>query len=233
VALDGAVYPFGDAVNSGSMSGNTLNAPLVGGASSSAGGSSTPGPQGSPGATGETGATGATGPVGATGATGAQGAVRPQGPSGAQGDQGVPGPAGSTDSAEFYALMPPDNAVTVAPGAAVAFPHDAPTVPTITRLDPSTFALAAAGTYRVSFQVSVDEAGQLELSLDSTPLAYAVVGRATGTSQLVGDSLITTTSADSTLQVVNPAGNSPAVTITPDAGGTQHTSASLVIERLA
>jgi len=145
----------------------------------------------------------------------------------------VPGPAGSTDSAEFFALMPGDNSATVAVGAPVSFPQDGPTVPTITRSGPATFVLAAIGTYRVSFQVSVDEAGQLELSLNGTPLAYTVVGRATGTSQLVGESLITTTSVNDTLEVVNPAGNSTALTVTPLAGGTNPVSASLLIERVA
>jgi len=63
-------------------------------------------------------------------------------------------------------------------------------------------------------------------------LAYTVVGRATGTSQLVGTTLITTTKTNSILTVRNPAGNSTALTITPQAGGTRAVSASLVITRL-
>jgi hypothetical protein len=128
--------------------------------------------------------------------------------------------------------MPTDNASTVAAGAPVQFPQDGPSSTTITRLDASTFNLAAIGTYRVSFQVSVDEPGQLELSLNGTPLDYSVVGRATGTSQLVGESLVTTTTVNDALQVLNPAGNSTALTITPLAGGTVPVSASLVIERV-
>jgi len=128
--------------------------------------------------------------------------------------------------------MPPDNAATVAAGNPVLFPQDGPASGTVARASTSTFILAAVGTYHVSFQVSVTEPGQLELTLNGTALPSTVVGRATGTSQLVGDSLVTTTSANETLEVVNPPGNSPALTITPLAGGTHPVSASLVIEQL-
>jgi hypothetical protein len=82
------------------------------------------------------------------------------------------------------------------------------------------------------FQVSVSEAGQLDLTLNGSELAYTVVGRATGTSQLVEMALVQTTSVDSTLTVRNPVGNSTALTITPLAGGTSPVSAHLVITEL-
>ncbi len=197
--------------------------------------------QGPTGATGLQGATGATGPQGATGATGPQGATGATGPQGASGatgstgPQGVPGPAGTVlGFAEFYALMPGDNSATVAPGTAVSFPQSGPNdgSGTIVRTGPSTFKLVTVGTYEVTFQVSVVEAGQLGLVLNNTLLPYSIVGRATGTSQLVGETLVTTTAANSTLEVQNPAGNATALTITPLAGGTQPVGASLVIKRL-
>jgi hypothetical protein len=235
VAQDGAVFPFGDAVDSGSMSGKALNAPVVGAASSSVSGSSTPGPPGPPGPTGPTGPTGPPGPTGPTGPTGPQGVPGvpgAPGATGATGAQGPPGTAAPTDTAEFFALMPPDNSATVAVGAPVLFPQDGPTVGTISRASASTFVLAAIGTYRVSFQVSIFEAGQLELSLDGVALPYTVVGRSTGTTQIVGESLVTTSTADATLEVLNPAGNSNALTIAPIAGGSNPVSASLVIEQV-
>ena len=82
------------------------------------------------------------------------------------------------------------------------------------------------------FQVSVDEAGQLLLTLDGVDLPYTVVGRATGTTQIVGMALVETTSINGVLTVRNPAGNSTALTITPLAGGTRPVSAHLVITRL-
>ena len=196
--------------------------------------------QGPAGATGVTGAQGNTGPTGATGLQGLQG---PQGVTGATGATGVgvTGAAGATgasvgalDFADFFALMPPDNAATVAVGGNVQFPQDGPTSAStqITRTGPSTFNLGPIGMYQVQFQVSVSEAGQLELSLNSVDLSYTVVGRATGTSQIVGMAIVQTTSINSILSVRNPAGNATALTITPLAGGSNLVSAHLVITRL-
>jgi hypothetical protein len=130
--------------------------------------------------------------------------------------------------------MPPDNAATVAPGTDVSFPQDGPisSGSTITRTGPSSFNLSTTGTYQVMFQVSTTEAGQLILTLNGADLAYTVVGRATGTSQIVGVCLVTTTVINSILTVRNPAGNSTALTITPLAGGTRPVSAHLVITQI-
>jgi len=195
------------------------------------------GPIGSTGLTGAAGAKGTTGPAGLTGITGATGPIGPIGPTGLTGTAGSAGPSGGLkDYADFYALMPCDNAATVAPGTDVSFPQNGPALAgtNITRDDSSAsvFTLGVIGTYQVMFQVSVNEAGQLDLTLNGSDLAYTVVGRATGTSQLVEMALVQTTEVDSTLSVRNPAGNSTALTITPLAGGTSPVSAHLVITRL-
>ena len=202
---DGGVFSFGDATFAGSQGAGGSPAPMVGGASAGSG----------VGATGPAGPTGATGPAGPAGATGATG------PSG-----------GIAEFAEFYALMPPDNAATVAPGTAVQFPQDGPNSGSIIRTGPATFNLASIGTYEVSFQASVTEFGQLALSLNGAELSYTVVGRATGTSQITGDSLVQTTAVDSVLTLENPPGESVALTMTPLAGGVDPVSASLVIKRI-
>jgi hypothetical protein len=198
----------------------------------------TGGPQGPQGIQGPAGPTGPTGPQGVPGPAGPQGPTGPAGPTGATGPQGATGPTGPAGGvlafADFFALMPPDNAATVAPGTDVSFPQDGPTSGTaIARIGPSTFNLAAIGTYQVLFQVSVSEAGQLILTLNGADLAYTVVGRATGSSQIVGMALVQTTVINSILTVRNPAGNSTALTITPLAGGTRPVSAHLVIMRIA
>jgi hypothetical protein len=83
--------------------------------------------------------------------------------------------------------MPPDNAATVGVGTDVSFPQDGPSSNgAIARTGASTFNLSAIGTYQVMFQVSVTEPGQLGLTLNGADLAYTVVGRATGTSQIAG-----------------------------------------------
>lgn len=130
--------------------------------------------------------------------------------------------------------MPPDNADTVAPGTDVSFPQDGPIGGgSIARISDSSFTLTDVGTYQVLFQVSVTEPGQLVLTLNGAELPYTVVGRATGTSQLVGMALVTTTVATSVLTVRNPAGNATALTVTPNAGGTAPVSAHLVITQLS
>ncbi|WP_413408343.1 collagen-like protein [Paenibacillus amylolyticus] len=214
------------------------------------------GPQGFPGPTGATGPAGATGvigttgvagPAGTTGVTGTTGVAGPAGATGVTGTTGVTGPAGATGVtgatgaaggvlgfADFFALMPPDNAATVAPGADVNFPQDGPTSgTTISRTGPSSFNLAAIGTYLVMFQGSMNEAGQLMLTLNGADLSTSVVGRATGTSQMPGMALVQTTVINSILTIRNPAGNSTALTMTPLAGGTRPVSAHLVITQIA
>ena len=133
--------------------------------------------------------------------------------------------------ADFYALMPGDNAATIAVGAAVLFPQDGPSSG-ISRSNNSQFKLPNIGTYEVFFQVSVDEAGQLMLRIDGVELAHSVVGRATGTNQLTGMCLVTTTATNSILEVINPSGNTTALTITPIAGGTHSVSAHLVVKQI-
>jgi hypothetical protein len=211
------------------------------------------GPSGPPGPEGDTGATGPAGPAGAdstipgpTGPTGPPGETGPIGPAGADstvagptGPQGATGNTGPTGApggviafADFFALMPPDNSATVASGTDVFFPQDGPSSGAggIQRFDDNEFVLVEPGTYQVMFNVSVDEAGQLVLRLNGVDLAYTVVGRATGTSQIGGTSLVTTTLPNSFLTVRNVSAG--VLTITPVAGGPQPVSAHLVITRI-
>ena len=82
-----------------------------------------------------TGPTGPTGPIGPTGATGATGAA-----------------GGILNYTDFYALMPPDNAATVAPGSDVSFPQDGPNSGIdISRTSASSFSLGLIGTYEIFF----------------------------------------------------------------------------------
>jgi hypothetical protein len=191
------------------------------------------GKNGAPGATGATGARGAAGTAGTKGAAGAAGAAGPAGPAGVMGAVGPAGPIGapgSGEAAEFYALMPLDNMATVAPGDDVQFPQDGPsTTSDILRVDDGSFDLVTAGVYQVSFQVSVNEAGQLVLALDGTGLPYTVVGRATGTSQITLTALVHS-NANQVLTVSNPPGGISALTVTPLAGGVYPVSATLLIE---
>jgi len=231
----GATGPIGPVGNSGATGGIGPRGPI--GNTGATGGTGPQGPIGNSGATGATGAAGAagaSGPIGPIGNTGSTGTIGPQGPIGNTGATGPAGTSGIIAFSDFFALMPPDNSATVAVGADVSFPQDGPVSSgsAIARTGPSTFNLSAIGTYQVMFQVSVTEAGQLALTLNSNELASTVVGRATGTSQIAGMSLVNTTVTNSTLTVRNPAGNSTPLTITPSAGGTSPVSAHLVITQI-
>jgi hypothetical protein len=192
-----------------------------------------PGPEG---AEGLKGSTGETGPKGSEGPKGSTGEVGPRGSEGPSGPAGPEGPVAPPVFAEFYALMPPDNAATVGAGIPVEFPQTGPTTGDIVRQTASKFVLPSIGTYRVSFSVSADEPGQLAIALNTgsgmVELPYTVYGRAIGTSLIAGDALVTTSASNSVLEVRNPAGNTPALTITPKAGGTHAAVASLVIQQL-
>lgn len=189
------------------------------------------GATGSTGASGPTGTTGATGPIGATGATGAAGTTGPTGATGASGSSGM------LDYSLFYLLAPPNDAATISIGAAVPFPQVGPTtgviVPTAGDGTFTEFTLPDIGVYEVIWQVSVNEPGQLQLWLNGSVIAYTTVGRATGTAQIVGHTLISTSIVNSILTVNNPSGNSTALTVTPNAGGTNPNSGTLLIKRIA
>lgn len=193
------------------------------------------GPVGPEGPAGAVGPAGPIGPQGEQGPAGSQGPQGEQGPAGPQGPQGEQGPAGTVlGFADFYALMPPDNPQEVEAGSDVAFPRDgANSGDGITRLSDTSFNLPDVGIYQVLFDVAVEEAGQLMLTLNGTDLPYTVFGKAATTSQIVGVVLVTTFSADSVLTVRNPSGTAGPLTITPSAGGTRPVTAHLLIMRLA
>jgi hypothetical protein len=172
---------------------------------------------GSAGSTGTTGGTGTTGITGATGATGSAGSGATFsyslffGISGAEGD--------------------PDYSIPVPVGSAVPFPQAGPTNGAATAASSSTFNLPLAGDYEVKWQVSVTEAGQLQVALGGAGLPDTVVGRATGTNQIVGSTIITAT-AGQVLSIINPPGNAAALTVTPDAGGNTPVTATLSIKKV-
>lgn len=179
---------------------------------------------------------GAAGIPGIAGPPGAPGVAGAAGSQGIQGVPGIPGAPGILDFSDFFALMPSDNAAPIAAGSAVAFPQDGGTSGIVVRATSSSFTLPTIGTYLVQFQVSVTSAAQLMLRLNGGLVATSVFGRQTGSDQIIGMSLIATTTANSVLEVINPPGNTPALIITPFAGTgadlTTPVSAHLTILRI-
>jgi hypothetical protein len=212
----------------------TIGTPGTPGTAGANGTQGTPGTPGTPGLQGVPGTPGTAGANGTNGTPGAAGTNGTNGTPGVQGDPGIQGPAGPAGSfqyAEFYAVMPSDNAATVASGTALLFPQDGPNSGLISRGSSSTFVLTTVGTYRVAFSASITEAGQLQLALNNVGIAYAAFGRATGTSLIAGEAFITTTSASAVLSVKNASAG--VVTLTPLAGGPVPVTAYLIIQKLS
>jgi hypothetical protein len=175
---------------------------------------------------GAQGIAGAAGPAGAPGLAGAAGAQ------GIAGIPGIPGAPGVLSFSDFYTLA---GAITpIAIDSPILFPFSGPTTGVITRqggVSQSVFILPTIGTYLVQFQGSFNDAGELALRINGLADNNTVVGRATGTDQIIGKSLVTTTSPNTTLEVINH--SSPAaLTLTPIAGGTAQVSAHLTIIRI-
>ena len=191
------------------------------------------GPQGIAGPQGPEGPQGIAGPQGPQGETGPQGPVGATGATGPQGPQGETGPAGSfLGYADFYALIPADNAAPIAPGEDVEFPEQSFIGGTnVTRTSDSEFTFTESGTYLVFFNASTSEAAQLVLTLNGAELSYTVSGTGDDNSQITGVSVISA-AENSVLTVRNPASATSSVTLTPNAGGNSPVSAHLTVIRL-
>jgi hypothetical protein len=159
---------------------------------------------------------------------------------GVAGTAGIAGTAGTSavlDFAEFFLLdTDPLYAALVGPGlaaaSAVPFPTNGSSSAVITRTGPSSFNLPAIGTYLVQFEALASNAGQLQLRLNGAYVADSVVGRATGQTQLVGVSLVTTSVVNSVLEVVNPPANGVLTFAAPGSSGAQTFTSRLSIMRI-
>lgn len=175
---------------------------------------------------------GAIGIAGFAGPSGAPGLAGAAGNQGVQGIIGVPGAPGLLDFSDFFALQGTDNPGLISGGTAINFPRNGSTSGSIVRLSPSTFLLPTIGTYLVQFQVDVTGSAQLQLALNTIPQPTTVVGRSTVTpTQIISVSLVTTTTANSVLEVINPLTN-VGLSLPANDGGTNAVSAHLVIVRI-
>jgi hypothetical protein len=161
------------------------------------------------------------------------------------------GPGGALDFAMFYGLTAgtgnesgTDYAATIPVRTAngtgnVPFPRTGPAAPSsgITALSSATFQLAVAGVYQVSFECHTTEPGQLELVVNNSQQPYACFANMNPTAgghPIGGTVLVQTVNPNAVLEVVNPNGNSTALTITPaDGADTNANSQTLTIIRIA
>lgn len=124
-------------------------------------------------------------------------------------------------------------------GVGTAFPmFDTTDVATagLSTPNPSTLTIATLGTYSLRWQASVTEPGQMEVWLDKGSgfgrIARTTVGRATGTSQIVGETVMVIDTLPTSIQIRNPPGNATALTMTPIAGGATSVNVSAFIQKI-
>jgi hypothetical protein len=142
--------------------------------------------------------------------------------------------------AQFYGIAStlglPDYQTPVAAGANMPFPELGPTLGAgaVTALSGSTWQLPGPGTYRVVFQLPINEANaELGVALDGALLGnpVCVAGRSVAGAQIWGNFVFTTTQAH-VLSVMNPASAPSSLTVTPKAGGGNAVTATLLIEQI-
>lgn len=136
---------------------------------------------------------------------------------------------------EISALMPGDNAATIAVAAPVLFPQPLKSKGGVTVLTANSLRLPVAGEWLITAQVSVNEAGQIAVARQVggvglfSQIGSTVVGRATGTNQIVLSKIITAGAGD-VIQIWNATGNPAPLTMTLIAGGTNAVSATFRAE---
>lgn len=130
-----------------------------------------------------------------------------------------------------------DYAATIAAGAPVPFPRNGVSVNGVARVGVSTtsFTLPVAGFYKIVARVHTTEPGQIQLRVDGVALPETTQGNqnptAGGHTHTI-DAIIEVGAA-AVVEVINPAGNAPALTITPaDGSSTWANSQSLSIMQL-
>jgi hypothetical protein len=245
---DGATGPPGDIGATGPNGNDGATGPTgqngthgATGYTGSIGAAGATGPTGPTGSVGLQGVTGAQGIAGSTGTRGSTGATGSNGANGTNGGTGPTGPAGQVLAfAEYYAIMPSDNPSTIAAGTAINFPQNGDSYGSIFRSGSSTFTLLNVGSYQIWFCVGITEPAQLVIGLDSsgsgsgpvTEVAKSIVGRSQGSTQIIGQTIITTVVPSSQIMIRNISTASSAITVTTSAGGTSAVSAHLIITQL-
>jgi hypothetical protein len=156
------------------------------------------------------------------------GAVGPKGDTGEQGDVG---PAGDGVAAAFYLPLYGYSNYSIGYYQGVYFPVDGPATSDggIFRSGYDGFSVAVAGLYRVTYQVPIEQAGQLGIAINNQIVPHTGAGRETGDTQIVGDSLVLINPGD-VLQIVNSDGYTNLNVSGVYSGYSYDAAASLIIE---
>lgn len=177
------------------------------------------GPEGPEGPVGPMGPAGAQGPPGETGPEGPEG---PEGPAGPQGPVGATGPPGTnTTATSAYAYASASTLTASVEGTPVPLPNGQilPTGITVDGTD-STFTVAAAGRYRISYAVNVTATLALNtrIAINGAPITASTVAPALSLSNYSNEIIIDLV-AGSTVQL-QLVGLSVNLTLVEGAGAT-------------
>jgi hypothetical protein len=153
------------------------------------------------------------------------------------------GVAGALAYGFFWHEVDPETEPTIAVDAPFPFDTDGPgTAGVVRQSDDFTFTLVEAGTYDISWMVSVEEAGQTALYVDDPEASglfpatsfrpETLAGHAAITNQITNRVIITTTAPNANIRIYNHS-SATALTLTTHPGGTQRGTTSLAIVRLA
>ncbi len=189
-----------------------------------------PGPMGPRGPQGPVGAAGPRGPQGEAGVAGPRG---PQGATGPRGPQGLPGACGGLlGLADFYALVPPDNACPIAPGEAIAFPRDGErSGQGAVRCGADGFRLTE-GHYLILFSLTVSGRGRSVLAVGGRELPHTTVGVEAVGGVLSGVAVVAVGCEGAVLSLRNPTSAEAPLMLSPSNRGHGTLSAHLVIARV-
>lgn len=176
---------------------------------------------------------GTPGPPGPEGPQGIPGPEGPQGIPGPPGPEGPPGPpSGSTNFADFYALMPPDNPIPIPIGGRIEFPNDGYSNGVIVRLNTSQFILPNIGYYEVQLAIRIQATRQIVVVLDGVELMETMSGNVGASGQIAGVFIVRTTAINQILSINSAISNTATIMISDSAGGLSPISAHLVIKQL-
>jgi hypothetical protein len=192
------------------------------------------GDKGEKGEQGDKGEKGEQGNKGEKGDQGDKGEKGDQGDKGEKGEHGDPGsPGSSIQHAVYYGIVPPDNSFDIEPGDSVEFPNDYLSCSSVVRVNNKVFKLINTGIYEIKFILSITQPAQLVVSMDEgsgfQQLNHTVVGRNSGSSQLIGDVFIKVTQGNSSICISSPAQNNNPIRVTSTAGGTLSETCYLII----
>ncbi len=163
-----------------------------------------------------------------------------QGEKGEKGDKGEKGEKGDSATnqsiAVFYGLIPPNNENDILPGESIEFPLDYITNINIVRVNNKAFKLMLAGIYEIKYILSITQPAQLVVSMDSgsgfIQQLHTVVGRNSGSSQLIGDVFLKVDIPGSIICLASPVENNNPIRVTPTAGGTLAETCYLIVSKI-